>query len=300
MGCLVWDCVEEILRFVSQNSLSLFIALIIAILITIIMVLCRSKYCKISRKIRWWSRYSIFFEIIILGIKLLFVIFVLTLIMTALGCSPIQCPGLNTLSFNASNNTPDIVGWLTVILTAIIGYLGYKINNSQKKQEETQIMEEVYHNIIEEAKEHWNKFRFSKYITALNRLGYYVYRGTLDPRIIEEQFAMWILRNHKQLIQDYMYLTMEELKCINPDKKDKIGYAKRFYWLLVAISLVYLDKDWNKELEKIAKKADKKDKPHRLIISENCIAPDVEAWLKRRCYWELPKYKIKMQTREEA
>ncbi len=324
MSCLVWECLEGIIH---QHLLLVLLLLTIAVIIIAhIPPLIDNdkayKVCEIRRRIRWEFRYS-------LGIRIALVIAsasvfaIISTLILAGACFPSLCPDLgkititinstinstlnstclinncldknHTLTFSLSSNNPNVIGWITILLTATIGYIGYKINNSQKKQEETQIMEEVYHNIIEEAKEYWDEFRFSKYITALNRLGYYVYRGTLDPRVIEEQFAMWILRNHKQLIQKYVYLTTDELKCINPDKKDKIGYAKRFYWLLIAISLVYLKDRWNDKLEDII--GNKTDVP---IISENCIAPDVETWLKEKCYWPLSEYKIKMQTKEEA
>jgi len=253
MDCLVWECVEKVWRFISQKEI--IIAIIIAIAISVV---SRRIYCRIRRRIRWWSRYSIPFKTIIFGIEFLLAMFILALILTALGCSPIHCLDLgnitinfgfnlnnncnikecldasNTLSFNVSNNNPNIVGWLTVILTAIIGYLGYKINNSQKRQVETQIMEEMYHGIIEEAKERLDEFEkwksrypdiatqaLSKYITALNRLGYYVYKGTLDPRIVEEQFAVWILKNHVLLLQ-YPTELIESVMCI-PKSKNQLG-----------------------------------------------------------------------------
>jgi len=130
--------------------------------------------------------------------------------------------------------------------------------------------------------ENWNKVRFVS--VAFNKVGYYVYKGFLDERFIQEEFGGLVVRSFVA-IRPYLKYMREQ-----SEPKNKPWFMRRFYLLIVVVCEQYLrDREEFREylrklVEDYGDEEVKEDFERGSLVPEEWLSDDVREWLKKRGY----------------
>ncbi len=130
--------------------------------------------------------------------------------------------------------------------------------------------------------ENWNKVRFVS--VAFNKVGYYVYKGFLDERFIQEEFGGLVVRSFVA-IRPYLRYMREQ-----SEPKNKPWFMRRFYLMIVVVCEQYLRdrKEFREYLRKLVEdygdKEVKEDFERGSLVPEEWLSDDVREWLKERGY----------------
>ncbi len=161
---------------------------------------------------------------------------------------------LQQLRFDALNKTYD---FLSRDIKEDLNY----INNWRKKGKKA--------NEICRIQANCDKVRYVS--IAFNRIGYYVYKGFLDPSFIQEVFGGFPIRSFIA-IRPYL----EYMRNLN-EPKDKPWLMRRFYLLIVILCEEYYKKKNPEYIKKILRSHSENGS----LVPPEWLHEDIKKWLKK-------------------